>query len=142
MSAHTPAPPSRAVLIDGNHLTAGSVTVSAASTAPRDLLTSFIALLREVRGAPDESYLSLRRADISALAGHLAASEQQVMTELAELIGATERQRDAMVEMPLTGANYIVVSTHNSADDTPTALDPGVATVNLIGGAARLADHS
>ena len=130
---HPPVPPHRRPLvIDRGRIEAGDHATAIGSGQPDDLLRQYLRLVRRARRQWRHRNIAVRRADIVTLAGHLGWSDEQVLTELAELAGASTRQRAAMLAVLATGASLITISGPAAADPTPMApATPFVVTVPL-----------
>jgi hypothetical protein len=81
---------------------------------PRDqtsMLRAYLDLVRKLRDKLDAKVIELRREDVEVLADHVQEAGSAVVTELAVLMGANERERRAMSAMFIAGASVISVST-------------------------------
>lgn len=131
---HPPVPPHRRPLvIDGGRIEAGDHATAIGSGQPDDLLRQYLRLVRRARRQWRHRNIAVRRADIVTLARHLGWSDEQVLTELAELAGASTRQRAAMLAVLATGASLITIAgPAAAADPEPMApATPYVVTVPL-----------
>ena len=96
-------------------IAAGGLTVGPVSATFRDgdresLLHNYLVLVRRMRGQQREPTITLRNADISALAEHLGASPEVVLDDLLDRMGATRAQRKALLAMFAVGALSIVAT--------------------------------
>lgn len=129
-----PVPPHRRPLvIDRGRIEAGDHTASIRTGQPGDLLRQYLRLIRRARRQWRHRNIAVRRADIVTLAGHLGWTEERVLSELAELAGASTRQRAAMLALLATGASLITISGPVAAAPTPSSAPatPYVVTVPL-----------
>lgn len=83
------------------------------------MLAAYLELIRTLRDRLDATVIELRREDVEMLADHLQALGSEVVTELAVLMGANERERRAMSAMFIAGASVISVSTPSKRTPTP-----------------------
>ncbi|HEY5663883.1 MAG TPA: hypothetical protein VIS05_07595 [Ilumatobacter sp.] len=101
---------------------------------PESLLRTYLVLVRRARDRRRDPSLTLRRDDIDVLARHIGQTTEQVLGQLADLMGATRSQRTAMLSMLATGA-VLIAATGSVAAGSPTsrasdtATTPSVATV-------------
>lgn len=122
---------------------AGSLRVGSAQRTfdPLDdasLLTAYLSAVRQVRRQEREPVIALRRDDIEVLAGFLCLPGEQVVDQLATLMGVTQRRRRSMVAMFAAGASVIGLATATAtatvalgAPYGPT-LDSSFAAVTLM----------
>jgi hypothetical protein len=120
------------IVIDGDELIAGDLTAIASSDRPEDILGAYLKLIRRARGEWRRRSLSLRRVDIEALAEHLEWTEERVIAHLADVMGATSRQRAAMLGMLATGASLVMVAEPAAAASTEPVSEPGFAVVSTL----------
>lgn len=100
--------PRRAIEID----IAGTLRVGVAhrSFDPLDdtsLLMAYLSLVRQLRHQEREPVLALRREDIEALAQFLCLPGEQIVEQLANLMGLTQHRRRSMVAMFAAGASVV-----------------------------------
>jgi hypothetical protein len=86
-------------------------------------------LVRQLRGQQREPSITLRSADISALAGHLGSTEDRVLDDLLGRMGATRAQRRAFAAMFAVGALTIVATGSIALELSST----GVSAVGTVG---------
>ena len=115
----------RPIVIADTQLRAGGATAPVRSDEPEALLREYLRLIRRVRNQRRDRSVALRRTDIVTLAEHLGWSDDEVLERLADLMGATRRQRAAMLAVLATGAALITVSSPFAA----AAADAGHAVV-------------
>lgn len=111
----------RPIVISDDRLVAGARTAPIENDDPHVLLRQYLRLIRRARNRPGGRSIALRRADIDTIAAHLGWSPDQVLAHLADLMGATGRQRAAMLTVLATGASLITVVGPASvaADEAP-----------------------
>jgi len=102
--------PRTPLAISAGNLTAGPVQVNFRTGDRESLLHSYLVMVRRLRGQLREPTITLRNADISALAEHLGASEELVLGDLLDRMGATRAQRKALLAMFAVGALSIVAT--------------------------------
>lgn len=98
------------LVVSAGNLTAGPVQAMFRDGDRESLLHNYLVLVRRLRGQLREPTITLRNADISALAEHLGASEEAVLDDLLERMGATRAQRKALFAMFAVGALSIVAT--------------------------------
>ena len=98
------------LVISAGNLVAGPVNASFREGDRESLLHSYLVMVRQLRGQPRTPSITLRSADITAIAGHLGASEERVLDDLLERMGATRAQRKALAAMFAVGALTIVAT--------------------------------
>ena len=76
-------------MITAGNLRAGSAHTTFYIDDRESLLHSYLVLIRKLRGQQRQSAITLRGQDISALAEHLGASEERVLEDLLDRMGAT-----------------------------------------------------
>ncbi len=96
-------------------VTAGSLNAGQAHSTfyvdDRDsLLHSYLVLIRKLRGQQRQSSITLRGEDISVLAEHLGASEERILEDLLERMGATRAQRTALPALFAAGVLTFVAT--------------------------------
>lgn len=99
----------RPIVISDDRLAAGARTAPIENDDPHVLLRQYLRLIRRARNRPGGRSIALRRADIDTIAAHLGWGPDQVLAHLADLMGATGRQRAAMLAVLATGASLITV---------------------------------
>ena len=97
----------RPVVIADSRLRAGQMTTHVKGDDPEALLMQYLRLVRRIRNQQRDRTIALRRADIVTLAEHLGWTDDEVLTCLADLMGASQRQRAAMLAVLATGATLI-----------------------------------
>jgi hypothetical protein len=115
------------LLISAGNLVVGPVNATFRDGDPESLLHSYLVLVRRLRGEQREPTITLRSADISALAGHLGTSEERVLDDLLGRMGATRAQRRALAAMFALGALTIVATGSVAVEFS------GVAAVGSVG---------
>lgn len=115
-------------------ITANGVDLSFDPSDDESMLEAYLQLVRTLRDQLDRKVIELRREDMEVLADHLMQPGSWVVSELARLMGANERERRAMEAMFIAGANVISVS-------TPKERTPRTVTKLGAGAAARQAGH-
>ena len=98
------------LVISAGNLVAGPVNATFRDGDPESLLHSYLVLVRQLRGQPRTPTITLRSDDITAIAGHLGASEERVLDDLLDRMGATRAQRKALAAMFAVGALTIVAT--------------------------------
>jgi hypothetical protein len=116
------------LVISAGTLVAGPVHASFSEDDPGSLLHSYLVLVRRLRGQQREHSITLRGADISALAGHLGCSEERVLDDLLARMGATRAQRKALAAMFAVGALTIVATGSIALE-----LSSGAAAEGIVG---------
>ena len=109
MNAAMTLPRTPLVISTGN-LTAGPVQATFRDGDRESLLHNYLVLVRQLRGQLREPTITLRNADISALAEHLGASDEMVLDDLLDRMGASRAQRKALLAMFAVGALSIVAT--------------------------------
>ncbi len=98
------------LIISAGNLTAGPVQATFRDGDRESLLHNYLVLVRRLRGQLREPTITLRNADISELAEHLGASQEMVLDDLLDRMGATRAQRKALLAMFAVGALSIVAT--------------------------------
>lgn len=75
------------------------------------LLHAYLRLIRRLRGANPDEVIALRREDLIDIADQLERPRPEIVDRVAVLLGATGAQRRAMVELYLSGAFVVGVTT-------------------------------
>jgi hypothetical protein len=122
---HVIPPNRRPIVIADSLLSAGGATTSVRADDPEALLREYLRLIRRVRNQQRDRSVALRRTDIDTLADHLGWTNEQVLARLADLMGATRRQRATMLAVLATGAALITVSSPFAA----AAADAGKGSI-------------
>jgi hypothetical protein len=117
------------LVISAGSLVAGPVNATFREGDPESLLHSYLILVRRLRGEQREPTITLRSADISALAAHLGSSEERVLDDLLGRMGATRAQRRALAAMFAVGA-LTIVATGSIALELSSS---GAAAVGTVG---------
>jgi hypothetical protein len=117
------------LVISAGTLVAGPVNASFREGDPGSLLHSYLVLVRQLRGQQREPTITLRGADISSLATHLGSSDERVLDDLLDRMGATRAQRKALAAMFAVGALTIVATGSIALEFS----SPGVAAVGTVG---------
>ena len=98
----------RPVRIDGSgSIAIGETFVEFVPGDEPSLLEGYLDAVRSIRALGDDELVALRRADIDALAAHLATPARAVIDRLGVLMGACPEQRRAMVGLYLANASVI-----------------------------------
>ena len=122
------------LVISAGQLVAGPVNATYREGDRESLLHNYLVLIRRIRGEQREPTITLRGADISALAEHLGASEERVLDDLLDRMGATRAQRKALVAMFAAGVLTIVATGSVALDLAPAgALAQGSTTEGVVG---------
>lgn len=130
MPAATAYPRTPLVIAAGN-LVVGPVQATYRTGDRESLLHSYLVLVRQLRGQQREPSITLRSADISALAEHLGVDDERVLDDLLDRMGATRAQRKALVAAFAVGALSIVATGSIALDLAPAgvfAQSPATAT--------------
>lgn len=98
------------LVISAGNLVAGPVNATFREGDRESLLHSYLVLVRQLRGQPRTPTITLRSSDITAIAGHLGTSEERVLDDLLDRMGATRAQRKALAAMFAVGALTIVAT--------------------------------
>lgn len=94
----------------GGLLVIGKATARHDPDDPTSLLTTYLTMVRRLRGQRRAVSIVLRRDDITMLADALGRSAVDVVEQLGSLMGATRSQRAAMATMFAAGALVIGLS--------------------------------
>lgn len=122
------------LVISAGQLVAGPVHATYRDGDRESLLHNYLVLIREIRGEQREPTITLRGEDISALAEHLGASEERVLDDLFDRMGATRAQRKALLAMFAAGVLTIVATGSIALDLAPAGvLAQGSTTNGVIG---------
>ena len=97
----------RAIHIEGDVISAGSVSVKWYSNHIDDILVAFLEVIRRARGDAESEVTGFRRIDIDVLAQHLDMSGEDVLDALSALLGATKTRSASMAHLYTTGAGVI-----------------------------------
>ena len=108
------------LVITAGDLVAGPVHATFRDGDRESLLHSYLVLVRQLRGQQREPTITLRSDDICAIADHLGVSEQRVLDDLLDRMGATRAQRKALLAMFAVGALSIVATGSIAIDLAPT----------------------
>ncbi len=127
------------LIISAGNLVAGPVHATFRDGNRESLLHSYLVLVRQLRGQKREPTITLRSADIRAIADHLGASEERVLDDLLDRMGATRAQRKALFAMFALGALSIVATGSVAIDFAPAGVlaqgasdvAPAIETVEL-----------
>jgi hypothetical protein len=128
------------LVIAAGNLVAGPVNATFRDGDRESLLHSYLVLVRQLRGQLREPTITLRGEDIRAIAEHLGASEERVLDDLLDRMGATRAQRKALLAMFAMGALSIVATGSVALDlapagvfaQTATDVTPAVAVVDVV----------
>jgi hypothetical protein len=115
----------RPVVISDDRIATGTRATPIRHDDPEALLRQYLRLIRRARSQRTGRSIALRRADIETIAEHLGWTADQVLERLADLTGATTRQRSAMLAVLATGASLVTIAGSPSsaaADDAPDAM--------------------
>jgi hypothetical protein len=110
------------LVISAGQLVAGPVNATYRDGDRESLLHNYLVLIRQIRGEQREPTITLRGADISALAEHLGASEERVLEDLLDRMGATRAQRKALLAMFAAGVLTIVATGSIALDLAPAGV--------------------
>lgn len=75
------------------------------------LLHAYLRLIRRLRGNNEDEIIALRREDLIDIADQLERPRPEIVDRIAVLLGASGAQRRAMVELYLSGASVVAVTT-------------------------------
>ena len=112
--------PRTPLMISAGDLVVGPIHAVFREGDQASLLHNYLMLIRQLRGEQRQQRLTLRGADISALADHLGTSEQTVLGDLLDLMGATRAQRMALFTLFAAGALTIVATGSIALNLLPT----------------------
>jgi len=122
------------LVISAGQLVAGPVNATYREGDRESLLHNYLVLIRQIRGEQREPTITLRGADISALAEHLGASEERVLDDLLDRMGATRAQRKALMAMFAAGLLTIVATGSIALDLAPEGvLAQGSTAEGVVG---------
>ena len=122
------------LVISAGQLVAGPVNATYREGDRESLLHNYLVLIRQMRGEQREPTITLRGADISALADHLGASEERVLEDLLDRMGATRAQRKALLAMFAAGVLTIVATGSIALDLAPAGvLAQGTTAEGVVG---------
>jgi hypothetical protein len=122
------------LVISAGQLVAGPVNATYREGDRESLLHNYLVLIRQIRGEQREPTITLRGADISALAEHLGASEERVLDDLLDRMGATRAQRKALLAMFAAGVLTIVATGSIALDLAPAGvLAQGTTAEGVVG---------
>jgi hypothetical protein len=115
------------VVVAGN-LVAGPVRSTFVDGDRESLLHSYLVLVRQLRGQQRATSITLRGDDICAIADHLGVSQERVLDDLLDRMGATQAQRKKLFALFAIGALSIVATGSVALDLAPAgALAPSDA---------------
>jgi hypothetical protein len=117
-----PAYPRTPLVIAAGNLVVGPVRATYRTGDRESLLHSYLVLVRKMRGQQREPSITLRAADISALAEHLGVDDERVLDDLLERMGATRAQRTALLAAFAVGALTIVATGSIALDLAPAGV--------------------
>ena len=98
------------LIITPGQLLSGSLRVPYRDGDDESLLRSYLVFVREMRGERHARSVTLRSADIAAIADHLDTSDDVVLGRLLDLMGVTRAQRKLLLAMLAAGALTIVAT--------------------------------
>ncbi len=126
--------PRTPLMISAGDLVVGPIHASFRDGDQESLLHNYLVLIRQLRGEQRQQRLTLRGEDISALADHLGTSEQTVLGDLLDLMGATRAQRMALFALFAAGALTMVATGSIALNMLPTgaAADRALATAAAV----------
>jgi len=110
------------LVIAAGNLVVGPVHATFHDGDRESLLHSYLVLIRQLRGQQREPTITLRGEDISALAEHLGASEDRILDDLLDRMGATRAQRKAIVALFAAGLLTIVATGSVALDLAPAGV--------------------
>jgi hypothetical protein len=117
-----PAYPRTPLVIAAGNLVVGPVHATYRTGDRESLLHSYLVLVRQLRGQQREPSITLRAADISALAEHLGVDDERVLDDLLDRMGATRAQRKALLAAFAVGALSIVATGSIALDLAPAGV--------------------
>ncbi len=115
----TPAFQRTPLVITAGDLVAGPLHATFHDGDRESLLHSYLVLIRTLRGQQREPTITLRGEDIAALAQHLGTSDERVLDDLLDRMGATRAQRKALAAMFAAGVLAIVATGSIAIDLAP-----------------------
>ncbi len=98
------------LIITPGQLVSGSLRVPYRDGDDESLLRSYLVFVRQMRGQRHARSVTLRSADIAAIADHLDTSDDVVLGKLLDLMGVTRAQRKVLLGMLAAGALTIVAT--------------------------------
>ena len=110
------------IVVTAGNLTAGPVQATFRIGDPESLLHSYLVLVRELRGQQRQATITLRGSDISALADHLGTTDERVLDDLLDRMGATRAQRKALLALFAVGALSLVATGSVALDLAPAGV--------------------
>lgn len=114
------------LVVAAGNLVAGPVHATFRDGDRESLLHSYLVLVRQLRGQQRAPSITLRSDDICAIADHLGVSEERVLDDLLDRMGATRAQRKAIFALFAMGALSIVATGSVALDLAPAgALEQG-----------------
>ena len=132
------------LVIRAGSLVAGPVNATFREGDRESLLHSYLVLVRQLRGQQREQTITLRSADISAIAGHLGTSEERVLDDLLDRMGASRAQRKALAALFAVGALTIVATGSIALEVASTGVfaddSGGAPVVEVVDDPAPVAD--
>jgi len=121
------------LVITAGSLVAGPVNASFSDGNRESLLHSYLVLVRQLRGQQREPSITLRGEDISLIAEHLGVSDERVLEDLLDRMGATRAQRKALLAVFALGALSIVATGSVALDLAPAGvLAQSLSDVELV----------
>lgn len=108
------------LVVAAGNLVAGPVHATFRDGDRESLLHSYLVLVRQLRGQQRAPSITLRGDDICAIADHLGVSEERVLDDLLDRMGATRAQRKALFALFAMGALSIVATGSVALDLAPT----------------------
>ncbi len=104
--------------VTGDSLSTGGVTTFYRCGDRESLLWGYLSLVRQLRQSSTSPILELRRSDIEALATFLHDSPAAVVDQLARMVGANRRQRNALAALLTTGVGVLTVGVMSLSSPT------------------------
>ena len=98
------------LLVDADSLQTGGVTVFYRPGDRPSLFTGYLALICQLRQNPISPTIELRRDDIEAIAAFVGDASTKVVDDLAVMLGANQRQRNALAAILTTGVGVVTLS--------------------------------
>lgn len=114
------------LIITAGQLRSGSLRVPYRDGDDESLLRSYLVFVRQMRDQRHARSVTLRSADIAAIADHLDTTDDVVLGRLLDLMGVTRAQRKLLLGMLAAGALTIVAT-----GSIPVAAISDIGTVDV-----------
>lgn len=103
-------PRDRVVLLATGTISTGGVEETFEPDDTDSVLHAYLRLVRQLRSARGLEMVTLRREDLIDIAEQLGRPRTDVVDRIAELMGANGKQRRAMVDLFISGAEVVGVA--------------------------------